>query len=400
MVEKPLLGRQGAVYWYVLQTHDTATVAFKRYLQAVRNTPILVNKNLSEKFVEIIGNRFVFFKSGENFEDLRIETLDGLIIDEYRQQHPEMWPRVLRPMLARRKGWASFLSTANGYDHFFDLYEKAKADKTGEWETFHASSLEAPWWTPEEVESVKSTLDEAEYDQEILSNFRDLTAGKVYRSHGVHNQLPHTLWATNDPERLVTDRLPIILGLDFNLSPMSWHLGQHDKTRYYWFDEIHIEGSHTQEASGELIEKLMALRARGLMRAQPQIIVCGDATGKAGQRAAAGQSDYDILLGELKRHQFTFENITPDSNPLIKDRINNMNSKLKAADGSVSIFYNPEKCPALKKDFDRVVWKNGILNEGKNKELTHASDSIGYPTNVLTPMQSIVEIGIPRIIVL
>lgn len=401
MIEKPMLGRTDAIYWYILQTHDTAEVAFNRYLNAVKSTEIFSGKNESEKWVRLMGNRHIFFKSGENYEDLRIETLDGAIIDEYRQQHPELWPRIIRPMLGRRKGWAEFLSTANGFDHFHDLYEFAKADKTGQWETFHAPSTEAWWWTPEEIASVKATMSEAEFAQEILSEFRNIRAGRAYISHGEHNQLPYTLWPTSDMDRQVTDKLPVVLGLDFNLSPMSWHLGQNDRSKWYWFDEIHLENSHTQEATGLLIQKLLNLKARKLLRAQPNVIVCGDATGKAGQRAAAGQSDYDIVLTELRRHDITFENVTPDSNPGIIDRVNTMNSKLKAADGSVSFFYNPQTCPWLKKDFDQTTWKTqGVLDPGRNRELTHATDSVGYSVCVLTPMKSIVEVGVPRIVVL
>lgn len=400
MLKRPLAGRPEGVYWYILQTHATAEIAFRRYLRLLRDTPFMTGWNLTDKRVTLVGGREVSFKSGENFQDLRTETLDGTIIDEYRQQHPELWSMVIRPMLARQKGWAEFLSTANGYDHFYDLAEAARNDQNGEWSFHHAPSTEAPWWTAEEVESARRTMSEAEFDQEIMSNFRDLTSGKVYISHGTWNQITHTPFLTSDPERQVSDRLPIVLGLDFNLSPMSWHLGQCDRLKWYWFDEIHLENSHTQEAAGLLIEKLCALRSRGLMRASPHLTVIGDATGKAGQRAAAGKSDYDIVLGALKEYSFTYDNATPDANPAIKDRINNMNAKLKAADGSSSFFYNPIACPALKKDLDRVVWKNGVLDEGKKKELTHASDSVGYPVNILTPMKSMVEVGIPRIVVL
>ena len=361
---------------------------------------VMIKKNQTELRVKLLNQSQIVFKSGESFDNLRGETLHFCIIDEVRDQSPNLWTMVVRPMLTTTKGHCRFISTPNGFDHFYDIFEFAGINESQGWARLQAPSTCNPMFTEDEMRAAKSIMTEPQFDQEIMANFREMTAGKVYISHGEHNQLPHTLWATNDPERQVTDKLPLILGLDFNLSPMSWHLGQHDRQRYYWFDEIHLEGSHTQEASGALIEKLMALKARGLMRSQPQIIVCGDATGKAGQRAAAGQSDYDIVLGELKRHGFTFNNVTPDANPMVKDRVNNMNSKLRAADGSVSIFYNPITCPSLKKDFDRVTWKNGILNEGKNKELTHASDSVGYVTSVLTPMQSIIEVGVPRVVVL
>jgi hypothetical protein len=395
------MARRDAVYWFILQTHSAAKVVYDRFLWQARQCPLLIEyKNGSDKLIRLDGNRNIFFKSGENYQDLRVETLDGVIIDEYRQQHPDLWPQVIRPMLGRRKGWADFLSTANGFDHFFDLYAKAENDQSGEWATFHSPSSEAWWWTPEEIASAKSDMSEAEFDQEIMSNFRDMTKDKVYRTHGPHNQWKTSLWPTNDPDKQVSDKLPIVIGLDFNLSPMAWHLGQCDRTKIYWFDEIHLPHSHTQEATQLLITKLLAIKDKGLLRAQPQLIVCGDATGSAGQRAAAAQSDYDIVLGGLKSAGFTIDNRTPSANPRVKDRINTMNTHLKAADGSVSFFYNPDTCPALKTDFDRVVWKaDGVLSSGLKNELTHASDSVGYPTCVLLPLFNRLEVGNLRILV-
>src|SRR6185295_20167970 len=123
MVYRPLQGREGGVYWYVLQTYAAAKIAFKRYLQLIQHTQFYQSNNKSELSVTLDNGANIFFKSGKNFEDLRAETLDGAVIDEMRQQHPELWPMVIRPMLGRRKGWAYFLSTPNGFDHFKDLYD-------------------------------------------------------------------------------------------------------------------------------------------------------------------------------------------------------------------------------------------------------------------------------------
>src|ERR1035437_269664 len=108
-----------------------------------------------------------------------MEPLDGLIIDEVRQQRKELWTRVCRPMLAKHKGWADFLSTANGFDHFYDMFQRAKLDTSGEWATFHAPSSEAWWWDEAELASVRAELSDPEYEQEILAQFRNIHSGKA-----------------------------------------------------------------------------------------------------------------------------------------------------------------------------------------------------------------------------
>jgi len=390
------------IYWYVLQTYGAAEVAFRRYLDFYLQCRDLFEDrpHFSDlRFRLKNSDRYIFFKSGQNYQDLRIETLNGCIIDEYRQQHPILWPQIIRPMLGRTKGWADILTTPNGYDHSYDLWQSVENDP--EWTRVQAPSTEAWWWTPEEIASAKRSMTEAEFAQEIEAEFRDLTKGKVYVCHSKKNQLDYTPFITSDPERLVSDKYPIYLGLDFNLSPMSWHLGQCDREKWYWFDEIHLERSHTQEATRVLIDRLNAIRDRGLMKWEPNLVICGDATGSAGQRAAAAQSDYDILLAGLRQAGFTYDNRTPAANPPVKDRVQTMNARLKSASGDITFFYNPVTCPALKKDFDRVVWKaEGVLDDGVMKDLTHASDSVGYPVTRITPLKSILkEVGKPIVII-
>lgn len=400
MTYKPLQGRPGGIYWYVLQTSDAAEVAFNRHWKLLSQARTLLAKkpNESERIIPLVNGAQVFYKSGEVFENLRAETLDGCIIDEMRQQNPLLWPRVIRPMLARHAAWCDVYSTPNGYEHFYDLFEYAKLHPV-EWSTFHAPSTEAWWWTPEEIESAKSTMSEAEFAQEILAEFRDLTAGRAYMAYSDNNLRDTSPFCYDGAQ--VSPFIPVVLGCDFNLSPMAWTMGQHRVQDFYWFDEIWLKNSNTQEATLELIHRLCKLRDDGRLRSNPQVVIAGDATSKAGQRAAAGKSDYDILCAMLQQAQITFENRTPDSNPTIKDRVNTVNAKLKAADGSVHCWVNPKTCPQLKRDLERVVWKigaNATLDQARDTTLTHSSDGVGYAMCTLAPLMGVNTVGSLRVI--
>ena len=62
---------------------------------------------------------------------------------------------------------------------------------------------------------------------------------------------------------------------------------------------------------------------------------------------------------------------------------------------------HPKNCKHLKTDFERVVWKEGgdaTLDPGPKRELTHASDGVGYAKCVLTPVRSVQEVGSMRVI--
>jgi hypothetical protein len=50
---------------------------------------------------------------------------DGLVFDEAAFCQENAWQQVLRPMLSDRGGWAMFITTPNGCNWFFDLFQQA-----------------------------------------------------------------------------------------------------------------------------------------------------------------------------------------------------------------------------------------------------------------------------------
>lgn len=409
---KPFDGRRDAVYWYILQTHAAAEVAFNRYVQMVPKSDWKYlwakRPNESEKTVFLSGYRNVFFKSGENYEDLRVETLDGCVIDEFRQQHPNLWPMVIRPMLARRKGWCDFLSTPNGFDHFFDLWQLALQDTSGTWATFTAPSTEAFWWSKEEVEDSRRSMSLAMFRQEILAEFVNIFKGSVYSNHGEWNKKLWNPFAA--PNETIARWLPIIVGLDFNVQPMAWELLQSKARQFYFFDEIYLEErSNTFEASKVLVEKMLELKKRiapdGMpyFRAEPNVILIGDASGNGGSTKTkkVGETDYTIIENALTEAKITFENQTPKENPSVKDRVNTVQTHLLNAAGDSSLWYHPKNCKMLGRDFERVIWKdtNGaVIDKTTDTSLTHASDGAGYPVCEIAPLTGVGGIGTLEVI--
>jgi phage terminase large subunit len=50
----------------------------------------------------------------DNPDALRGPYLDGVVLDEFADMKPEVWHEVVRPMLADRRGWATFIGTPKG----------------------------------------------------------------------------------------------------------------------------------------------------------------------------------------------------------------------------------------------------------------------------------------------
>lgn len=363
----------GHKYWFVSPTFAQAREQYRRCVGMLADVwQICAKKNQTELRIKLINQSELRFISGEVEQNLRGATLNGVVIDEVREQPPNLWGMVLRPMLATTHGWAAFVSTPNGFDAFYDLAETARVDTTGEWALFQAPSTANPLFSYSEFEAARREMSEPVFAQEILAEFRDITRGKAYVNHGAHNQSLVSPFSTEGG--LTSPHLPILVSCDFNVNPIAWELGQHRGKEFYYFDEIYIEGSHTAEASKVLIERVK--------HHAPGVIIIGDATGNATKTSSAGQSDYGILCSALSEARIKWQNLTPAANPNIKDRVNAMNTALRAADGTVNFKYNPTTCPHLKRDLERVAWKAGstgaVLDQKTDPTLTHASDGVGY----------------------
>ena len=377
--------RPNTNYWFVSPTYDQAKVQYRRLVGMLWGCKeILLKKNQSELRVKLSNMSQITFKSGEVFENLRGDTLHGMVVDEVRDQPSGLWSTVLRPMLTTTRGWASFVSTPNGFDDFYEFAERAKTDTSGDWSFMSAPSTCNPLFTQQEFEDAKRDMSEGEFAQEIMAEFRDLTRGQAYSTFSEAN-----VSATNPlapAGQRAAPYLPIILGCDFNVSAMSWVLLQNRVREWYCLDEIALTAGHsnTAEAAIEFIERFKCLG----IKANPGVIIVGDASGKAQHTSSAGETDYTMLTQALTLAGITWENRTPDSNPRVKDRVNQVNAKLRSANGSSFLHLHPD-CKETIQDLRRVCWKLGataILDKSDPKR-THSTDALGYPICQLDPLK-------------
>lgn len=375
------------IYWYVAPTYRLAEQMFDRTLFALSDSVgVITAKSYSDLVIELRSGSRIFFKSSDNPAGLLGETLDGLVMDEVAKQAKDVWTKFLMPMLGTTGGWADFLSTPNGFDWFYDLYQNHLTKKN--WGAFHAPSVSNPLWNADMIAEARSEMSADLFAQEIMAEFRDIGTGSCYVTFGRHNLLAQNPFA--DTGIQYSPHLPILVGMDFNMSPMSWILGQNRARDFYWNEEISQDRpdhglSPTESAAQELVRRVEGHK--------PGVLIIGDASGKAGQRAApVGASDYDCIKGVLRKAAIPFQDKTPESNPGIKDRVNTVNAACKAADGIIHMWFNESRCPVAIKDFQRRAWKTGsqtLSFENKDPTIGHMSDAAGYPVCVLAPIKNV-----------
>lgn len=158
------------------------------------------------------------------------------------------WKEILRPTLIDLEGGATFISTPNGFNHFYDL--SLMEQKDSDYKYFHFTSYDNPYLKPEEIEKMKQELldDPDKFAQECLGEFK-MKEGLVYKEF---NRLMHI---TDEQPSQVLEK---VAGLDWgHTHPAVILTIKKDYDGNYWItDEWYKE----QRTEGEIVDMVVSMR--------------------------------------------------------------------------------------------------------------------------------------------
>lgn len=336
----------------------------KRWIRKINET------NLS---ITLINGTRIELKGADNADSLRGVGIHFLVMDEVQDIDPEAWTKVLRPTLASTGGHVLFIGTPKAYNFLYELYsmgQRSELQVTNKWMSWQFPTITSPFIPAGEIEAAKADMDEKSFAQEFLASFETMS-GRVYYSfeRAVHVQ-----------SRSFNPNLPIWVGQDFNLDPMSSVIIQPQPNGELWcIDEIVLHGSNTEEVCDEL--------ERRYWRFTKNIVIFPDPNGGTKQHAR-GESDLDIFrergFPRQKFHRRT---------PLIADRVNAVNRMLRAADGRVRLYVDP-KCRSLITSLDQTMYVKGTRQIDKVADVEHSGDALGYPVEYMFPVRKIQTMGV------
>lgn len=186
-------------------------------------------------------------KGAENEDSLRGVKLHGAVLDEYAFMSPTVWNYILQPALADERGWALFISTPNGFNHWYDLCQKAR--QRDNWFYSHATIYDNYHIDREEVEEIRAEKTEDQFAQEYLADFRKVS-GVVFPEFNIDVHL-------RPPQELPT-RGTHLLGIDFGYSsPLAGVYVLVDYDQNWWvYDLVYQTQLHTDQAVRILREKM------------------------------------------------------------------------------------------------------------------------------------------------
>ena len=260
-------------------------------------------------------------------------------------------------------------------DEFVDKCEDGK--RKGKYKLYTASSRENIYNPTDYVEDLLESYDDKLAQAYVDGQIIDMTEGRAYHAFGNHNI----------KELQYNPHLNLGLTCDFNVQPMVWEIFQYSRNRIEFFDEILIKNNASTESAVSIFcdryfELMKKKRDRGLV----QVNIFGDSSGQA--RTTAGDADYISIRDVLRARGIPYVGNVPESNPLVRNRLNSVNAALKDRGNETKVLISP-KCERLIKDFRLVVLaKNGDIDK-RRKELTHASDAAGYAIYKIMPIRDV-----------
>lgn len=231
---------------YYVQSKQVAWMYFKQFSYPVDGTTF----NEGELRVNFINGSQIQLAGADNYDRLRGQYFDGVILDEYADMSPFAWSEVIRPALADRRGFAVFIGTPKGRNSFFDLFEKAEANPK-EWFSLKLKASQTGILEASELDAARLDMTPEQFAQEFECSFDAAIMGAFYAA------------SIADMERngQICD-VPVDPNLPCHT---AWDLGKDQPTAIWFFqvagEEIHVFDYY--ESSGKELEHYVAeIRAR------------------------------------------------------------------------------------------------------------------------------------------
>ena len=173
----PLLKQAKKIAWEYLKEYTRGLEAKK---PSESELTVLLKHNLAE--IGVYG--------ADNPDAFRGQYFDGVILDEFGDMSPSVWGKVLLPTLADRKGWAVFIGTFKGKNHFYKIFRRSQGLDLKEnedpeyfrrnWYNLLLKADVSGILSNEELELQKMEQDEEEFRQEYLCDPNAAVKGTYY----------------------------------------------------------------------------------------------------------------------------------------------------------------------------------------------------------------------------
>lgn len=193
---------------------------------------IITRKHENEMSIELC-NQSIFKLHGADQPDRLVGgNVRGCVLSEWSLMDPEVWTKIIQPMLEANKGFAIFIYTPRGKNHAYRQRQRIKGDP--EWFsqilTINDTRDEQgnPIISPERVDKMrKEGTNEALIQQEYYCSFESPIEGAYYEKEMARVMTEKRICRVPWEPRLPVDT--------------AWDLGMNDSTVVWFFQHVNSE---------------------------------------------------------------------------------------------------------------------------------------------------------------
>ena len=207
---------------YVSPTYRQSKLVAWDYLKTFTSGIPGTSYHETELRCELPTGARITLLGAENPSSLRGIYSDFVVMDEVASMPESIFPEIIRPALSDRKGSCAFISTPQGHNYFFELWEAAASNKG--WARAMYKASDTGIVDDDELEAARATMTESQYLQEFECSFVANVPGSVFGKE---------LQAADDKERITSVPYDPRFRVD-----TYWDLGMHDYTSIWFTQEV------------------------------------------------------------------------------------------------------------------------------------------------------------------
>lgn len=350
------------MYFYALPTREQARrIAWEKLKALVPDNWVVGSPRESDLVIKTVFGSSLHLVGMDKPHRIEGNQWDGGIVDESCDQKPGHFDRSIRPALSHKSGFCWRIGVPKRFGCGASDFRKCWLD----WGKLGAGYASYTWpshdiLSPEEIQDAARSLDQKDFDEQYGAIWQG-TSGLVFYAFDEALNVDDKI--TYDPNK------PIIVGSDFNVSPMAWVVCQQlnpGKPHLHCVDEIWLKNSNTQQALDMLYKRYPNHDAGW--------IFFGDATAQS-RKTSATSSDYAQIQNDQR---FVRKKIHyPKANPPRADRFAACNRLFCNALGERRFWASP-RCKNLIHDLTSRAYVPGEKNPDDHDDIGHITDALGY----------------------
>ena len=243
-----------ASYWHMMPTFAQCRKAIwtgvdpvtgRRLIDQAFPPEIRENTNDQEMFIRFKNGSTWQMVGSDRYDTLVGAGVAGVCFSEFALANPSSWGYI-RPMVEANNGWAAFISTPRGRNHFKDMFEMAERNPA--WFAESLSIHDTQALTPQQIADAEAEyvalygedIGRAQFEQEYLVSFNAAILGAFYAREMVsvraEGRIDPALEAIDGPVH------------------RAWDIGVRDDTSIWWFQvvggQVYVLDCYTNSGAG------------------------------------------------------------------------------------------------------------------------------------------------------